>query len=340
MHLDATGSAEDREFDRALRPASFEEFVGQQRIRENLDVAITAARQRGEPLDHVLFSGPPGLGKTTLSHLIAAGMGTRIFVTSGPALTAPRDLIGPLTRLQRGDVFFLDEIHRMPRAVEEYLYAAMEDQAVDVVLDSGPSGRSVRIGVEPFTLVGATTREGLLSAAFRSRFGLIERLEPYPVADLVRILVAAAARLAVTIDADAAEAIATRSRGVPRVTLRLLRRMRDLAQVAGRSTIDLRTTQTGFERLGIDSVGLEDMDRRILRALIDRGAPTGIKTLAAMVEESEDTIEDVFEPHLLRHGLMIRTPQGRVATARAFEHLGLTPPSSRGPQVGELPFPD
>ncbi len=192
MQLDPAGSAEDREFDRALRPTSFDEFVGQDRIRENLRIAITAARQRKEPLDHVLFAGPPGLGKTTLSHLIAAGMGTRIIVTSGPALVAPRDLVGTLSRLEHGDVLFVDEIHRLPRVVEEYLYSAMEDQAIDVVLDPGPSGRSVRIALEPFTLVGATTREGLLTGAFRSRFGLVERLEAYPPKDLERILLAAA----------------------------------------------------------------------------------------------------------------------------------------------------
>lgn len=337
MHLDAASSAEDREFDRALRPTTFEAFVGQDRIREDLRIAITAARQRGEPLDHVLFSGPPGLGKTTLSHLIAAGMGTRIVVTSGPALLAPRDLVGTLSRLERGDVLFVDEVHRLPRIVEEYLYSAMEDQAIDVVLDPGPAGRSVRLALEPFTLVGATTREGLLSGAFRSRFGLVERLEPYPPSDLDLIVCSAAQRLGAPIDMTASAELARRSRGVPRICLRLLRRMRDLAQVEGHDRIDLATTRAGLLRLGIDELGLEDMDRKILRALVDRATATGLKTLAAMVDESEDTIEDVFEPHLLRTGMVTRTPQGRLATPRAYQHLGLAPPGTTR-TAGELPF--
>ncbi|MCC6781679.1 MAG: Holliday junction branch migration DNA helicase RuvB [Planctomycetes bacterium] len=329
---------DDRDFDRALRPTSFDEFVGQDRIRENLGIAIAAARQRREPLDHVLFSGPPGLGKTTLSHLIAAGMGADIVVTSGPALVAPRDLVGTLSRLQRGDVLFVDEIHRLPRVVEEYLYSAMEDQAIDVVLDPGPSGRSVRIALEAFTLVGATTREGMLTGAFRSRFGLVERLEPYPDKDLEVILRAAAKRLGMPIETLAAAELARRSRGVPRIALRLLRRMRDVAQLAAANAIDLATTRAGLTRLGIDELGLEDMDRKLLRALIERAAPTGIKTLAAMIEEAEDTIEDVFEPHLLRIGLIARTPQGRVATARAFEHLGLDQNGRPRRATGQLPF--
>ncbi len=331
-------SQADREFDRALRPTSFEEFVGQDPIRENLRVAIAAACQRGEPLDHVLFAGPPGLGKTTLSHLIAAGMGADLIVTSGPALAAPRDVMGTLTRLQRGDVLFVDEIHRLPRAVEEYLYSAMEDQAVDIVVDPGPNGRSVRIPVEPFTLVGATTREGLLTAAFRSRFGLVERLEPYPPQDIQAILLAAARRLAFPIDHDAAVRIAERSRGVPRVALRIQRRVRDLAQVGGQDHIDPETTDEGLRRLRIDTLGLEDLDRKILRALIDRGEPVGLKTLAAMIDEAEDTIEDVFEPHLLRCGLIARTPRGRIATARAHEHLGLRIVRGHTVVDGELPF--
>ncbi len=340
MQLDPASAGDDREFDRALRPSSFQEFVGQDRIRENLRIAIAAARQRGEPLDHVLFSGPPGLGKTTLSHLIATGMGSDIVVTSGPALTAPRDLVGTLTRLRRGDVLFVDEVHRMPRVVEEYLYSAMEDQAVDVVLDPGPSGRSVRIGIEAFTLVGATTREGLLSGAFRSRFGLVERLEPYPVHDLETILHAAARRLGMPVEPAAGSELARRSRGVPRIALRLLRRMRDLAQIGGLPAIDVATARAGLARLGVDELGLEDMDRKILRALIDRVAPTGLKTLAAMVEESEDTIEDVFEPHLLRIGLVVRTPQGRIATGRALTHLGLDAPGRAQPRDDQLPFGD
>ncbi len=333
----ASHSAEDREFDRALRPTSFDEFVGQDPIREDLRIAIQAARQRGEPLDHVLFAGPPGLGKTTLSHLIAAGMGSEIVVTSGPALVAPRDLAGTLSRLQRGDVLFVDEIHRLPRTVEEYLYSAMEDHAIDIILDPGPSARSIRLALEPFTLVGATTREGLLTGAFRSRFGLIERLEPYPAKDLRVILERAATRLGFPVDPAAADAMSARARGVPRIALRIQRRIRDLAQVEGHDRVTLAVTERGLDRLRIDALGLEDMDRKVLRALIERGVPTGLKTLAAIVDEAEDTIEEVFEPHLLRCGLISRTPQGRIATTRAFEHLGLSPRSGTNPG-GTLPF--
>ncbi len=326
---------QEHEFDRSLRPGTFEEFVGQDSLRDNLRIAITAARGRGEPLDHVLFAGPPGLGKTTLAHLIAQGMQVPITVTSGPALNAPKDLAGTLTRLRAGEVLFIDEIHRLPRILEEYLYSAMEDHAIDVVLDSGPGGRSVRLGVQPFTLVGATTREGLLSAAFRSRFGIVERLEPYPPADIQRILERAARRLAATLEPAAAKLLAERSRGVPRMALRILRRVRDLAQVQGKAAIDLAAAGEGLDRLRIDHLGLEEMDRKLLRALALRGEPVGIKTLAAMVDEAEDTLEDVFEPHLIRCGLLSRTPRGRVATARAYEHLGL-PPGAHG--TGELPF--
>jgi Holliday junction DNA helicase RuvB len=331
FHEDAQG--DEQEFDRSLRPSSFGEFIGQNRIRENLNLAITAARSRKEPLDHVLFVGPPGLGKTTLSHLIAHGMGAGIAVTSGPVLGSPRDLMGTLTRLETCDVLFVDEIHRLPRSVEEYLYTAMEDHAIDVVLDQGPTGRSIRLTLSPFTLVGATTREGLLSAAFRARFGLVERLEPYPPVDIQEIVARAADRLKFPITADAASLVAERSRGVPRTALRILRRVRDVAQIQEKEQIDLTATEEGIERLGIDPLGLDQMDRKILRALIQRGEPTGLKTLAAIVEESEDTLEDVFEPHLIRCGLLSRTPRGRIATSRASEHLGM----GRGRPDG-LPF--
>lgn len=326
----------DREFDRSLRPGSFAEFVGQQQIRDNLKIAITAARGRGEPLDHVLLCGPPGLGKTTLAHLIAIGMGTDLVITSGPALGAPKDLAGTLTRLQRDQVLFIDEIHRLPKVLEEYLYSAMEDHAIDVVLDPGPSGRSVRLGVQPFTLVGATTREGLLTAAFRSRFGLVERLEPYPPADLEQILMRAAARLQVVLEPPAAALCAARSRGTPRMALRILRRVRDLAQVQRHPTITLDTARDALDRLRIDPLGLEEVDRKLLRALVQRGDAIGLKTLAAMIDEAEDTLEDVLEPHLIRCGLLARTPRGRVATPLAYEHLGL--PAPAGPRPGELPF--
>jgi Holliday junction DNA helicase RuvB len=323
------------EFDRSLRPATFSEFVGQQQIRDNLGVAIAAARGRGEPLDHVLLCGPPGLGKTTLAYLVAHGMGQDLVVTSGPALTAPRDLAGTLTRLRRNQVLFVVEIHRLPRVLEEYLYSAMEDHAIDVVLDSGPGGRSVRLGVQPFTLVGATTREGLLSGAFRTRFGIVERLEPYPPEHLEEILRRAAVRLGVELPADAARWLAERSRGTPRMALRLLRRVRDHAQVQGQSAIDVATAQATLQRLRIDELGLEEVDRRLLRALADRKEPVGLKTLAAMVDEAEDTIEDVLEPHLLRTGLVARTPRGRIVTPRGLDHVGRAPQ----PGAGELPFP-
>ena len=325
----------EREFDRSLRPGTFADFVGQEQIRDNLRIAIAAARERSEPLDHVLLCGPPGLGKTTLAHLIAQGMGSDIVITSGPALGAPKDLAGTLTRLKRDQVLFIDEIHRLPKTLEEYLYSAMEDHAIDVVLDPGPSGRSVRLGVQPFTLVGATTREGLLSAAFRSRFGILERLEPYPHKDIEQILLRAAARLGVTLEPAAAQLCAERSRGTPRMSLRILRRVRDLAQVQQKPAIDAAAATEGLQRLRIDHLGLEEVDRKLLRALIQRGDAIGLKTLAAMIDEAEDTLEDVLEPHLIRCGLLARTPRGRVATPRAYEHLGLPPPAK---SPGELPF--
>lgn len=339
MVFHAAPDPNEREFDRSLRPGTFSEFVGQEQIRDNLRIAIEAASGRGEPLDHVLLCGPPGLGKTTLAHLIAQGMEADIVLTSGPALGAPKDLAGTLTRLQRNQVLFIDEIHRLPKQLEEYLYSAMEDHAIDVVLDPGPSGRSVRLGVQPFTLVGATTREGLLTAAFRSRFGIVERLEPYPAADIEQILVRAAERLGVKIDERAAKMCAERSRGTPRMALRILRRVRDLAQVLDKPAIDGQTADEGLQRLRIDHLGLEEVDRKLLRALTDRGDAVGLKTLAAMIDEAEDTLEDVLEPHLIRQGLLARTPRGRVATARAYEHLGLDKPSDQQPPgPGELPF--
>jgi Holliday junction DNA helicase RuvB len=325
----------EREFDRSLRPGTFADFVGQEQILDNLRIAIAAARERSEPLDHVLLCGPPGLGKTTLAHLIAQGMGSDLVITSGPALGAPKDLAGTLTRLKRNQVLFIDEIHRLPKALEEYLYSAMEDHAIDVVLDPGPSGRSVRLGVQPFTLVGATTREGLLTAAFRSRFGILERLEPYPNKDIEQILLRAAVRLGVTLEPVAAQLCAERSRGTPRMSLRILRRVRDLAQVQQKPAIDAAAATEGLQRLRIDHLGLEEVDRKLLRALIQRGDAIGLKTLAAMIDEAEDTLEDVLEPHLIRCGLLARTPRGRIATPRAYEHLGLPAPAKA---PGELPF--
>lgn len=331
MVFHAAPDPQEREFDRSLRPGTFTEFVGQGQVRDNLSVAIEAANGREEPLDHVLLCGPPGLGKTTLAYLIAQGMGGDIVITSGPALGAPKDLAGTLTRLQRNQVLFIDEIHRLPKALEEYLYSAMEDHAIDVVLDPGPSGRSVRLGVQPFTLVGATTREGLLTAAFRSRFGIVERLEPYPHDDIEKIIVRASARLGVAVETQAAKMCAERSRGTPRMALRILRRVRDLAQVLEKPTIDAITAEEGLQRLRIDHLGLEEVDRKLLRALTQRGDAIGLKTLAAMIDEAEDTLEDVLEPHLIRCGLLVRTPRGRVATSAAFQHLGLPAPLDRSP---------
>jgi Holliday junction DNA helicase RuvB len=262
-------------------------------------------------------------------------MGSDLVITSGPALGAPKDLAGTLTRLKRNQVLFIDEIHRLPKALEEYLYSAMEDHAIDVVLDPGPSGRSVRLGVQPFTLVGATTREGLLTAAFRSRFGILERLEPYPNKDIEQILLRAAVRLGVTLEPVAAQLCAERSRGTPRMSLRILRRVRDLAQVQQKPAIDAAAATEGLQRLRIDHLGLEEVDRKLLRALIQRGDAIGLKTLAAMIDEAEDTLEDVLEPHLIRCGLLARTPRGRIATPRAYEHLGLPAPAKA---PGELPF--
>lgn len=329
MVFHAAPDPQELEFDRSLRPGTFTEFVGQEQVRDNLRIAIEAATGREEPLDHVLLCGPPGLGKTTLAHLIAQGMEADIVITSGPALGAPKDLAGTLTRMQRNQVLFIDEIHRLPKALEEYLYSAMEDHAIDVVLDPGPSGRSVRLGVQPFTLVGATTREGLLSAAFRSRFGIVERLEPYPSSDIEQIITRAAARLGVKIDPRAAELCAVRSRGTPRMSLRILRRVRDLAQVLEKPSIDAITAEEGLKRLRIDHLGLEEVDRKLLRALTQRGEAMGLKTLAAMIDEAEDTLEEVLEPHLIRSGLLARTPRGRVATSLAYQHLGLPEPESR-----------
>lgn len=306
-----------------LRPRSFDEFVGQTRIVSNLQTWIQAAQRRNTPLDHVLLSGPPGLGKTTLAHLIAQSMARTLRPTSGPALDRAGDLVGLLTSLKPGDVLFVDEVHRMPRIVEEYLYAAMEDLAVDVIIDQGPAARSVRLSVAPFTLIGATTREGLLSHAFRARFGISEKLAPYPADQIETILLQSAVRLGCAIEPAAAAALAVRSRGVPRVANRLLRRVRDVADLENDGHVSAAIVDRGLAMLGIDTLGLEDMDRRLLRAL-ERlgGGPAGLRTLAVAVGEEEDTLEQVYEPHLIRLGFMKRTSRGRVLTDAARKHLG------------------
>ncbi len=317
--LTPQGVDSDAGLDQALRPRNFVEFVGQRGLVENLSVYIQAARERGEPLDHLLLSGLPGLGKTTLANIVARELAVECRVTSGPALTRPGDLAGILTGLSRGDLLFIDEIHRLPAAVEEYLYAAMEDFSIDILIDQGPSARSVRVPLPRFTLVGATTREGLLSAPFRSRFGLLEKLDLYPPEDIAEIVRRSASRLSVAIDEDSVGSVSRVSRGTPRVANRLVKRLRDFAQVEGGGRISSDICENALRRLGIDEQGLVETDRRILRALHRAGAsPVGLKTLAVAVGEEQETIEDVYEPFLITEGWLVRTPRGRTLTDRAF----------------------
>lgn len=328
------GQPEDRALDQTLRPKRFDDFVGQDRIKDNLHIYIRAARKRKEPLDHLLFSGPPGLGKTTLASIIAHEMGVEIKATSGPAIEKAGDLAGLLTKLQEGDVLFIDEIHRISATVEEYLYSAMEDYVIDIILDQGPSARSVRIPVQRFTLIGSTTREGLLSSPFRSRFGVIERLDFYPWEDLFEIVRNSAKALSIRIEDTGAEIIARRSRGTPRLVNRFLRRLRDMAEVLGDGVITEKVSREGLDRLGVDPRGLGEMDRRILDALLrNRGQPVGLKTIAVIVGEEESTIEEVYEPFLIQAGYVEKTPRGRVPTEKTFADYGEglpPPPGQRG----------
>ena len=318
-------------FDNRLRPEQFADFVGQQKIRDRLMLAVQAAKERGETLDHVLFSGPPGLGKTTLSYILGDAMGVHVKTTSGPVLTKPADLAGLLTSLEAGDIVFIDEIHRMAKTVEEYLYSAMEDFAIDILIDQGPNARSVRLELPRFTLVGATTRIGLIAAPLRARFGLVNRLSYYEPAELAAIVTRSAAKLNVGIDPDGALEIAARSRGTPRIANNLLRRVRDYAQVRAGNRITKQVAVASLSLLEIDPQGLDEMDVRILETICEKfgGGPVGLSTIAVSVGEEPDTIEEAYEPFLIMEGYLDRTPKGRVATARAWQRLGLDAPAAR-----------
>jgi Holliday junction DNA helicase RuvB len=328
--MDAAPLGDDFRFDLALRPRTFAEVVGQRALVDNLRVFVQAAKARKEPLDHLLFCGPPGLGKTSLAHVIANEMASQIHVTSGPALERKGDLAGILTNLSDGDVLFIDEIHRLNPAIEENLYPAMETYTFDIVIGDGAGARAIKLPLKRFTLIGATTRTGLLTGPLRDRFGIVSRLDYYPASDLQEIVRRSAGKLGVQIDEGGAKEIARRARGTPRIANRLLRRVRDFAEVEGDGRVSRESADRALSRLEVDAAGLDPMDRKILLTLIDKfaGGPVGLDTLATAVGEQSDTLEDVYEPYLMTEGYLVRTPRGRAATARAFEHLGRKPPAS------------
>ena len=326
----------ERDIEKALRPLSFDDFTGQAKVLENLQIFVQAAKKREEPLDHVLLHGPPGLGKTTLSHIIANELGANIKSTSGPVLDKPGDLAGLLTNLDPGDVLFIDEIHRLNPVVEEYLYSAMEDFKIDIMLDSGPNARTVQISLSPFTLIGATTRAGMLTSPLRARFSISSRLEYYDAKLLTTIVQRSCEILNTPVDDDAAYEIARRSRGTPRIANNLLRRTRDFAQIKGDGTITRDIAQIALNALDVDEHGLDDMDNRILQTIIEKfkGGPVGLSTIATAVGEEAETIEEVYEPFLIQEGYIKRTSRGRQATEQAYQHLGVIPPTQQGGLFG------
>lgn len=340
-HLDPSGShfdPEEHQIEQTLRPQALEDFSGQPKIVENLKIFIAAARQRGEALDHVLLHGPPGLGKTTLSHIIAHELGASLKLSSGPVLEKPGDLAGLLTNLEEGDVLFIDEIHRLNNVIEEYLYSAMEDYRIDIMIDSGPNARSIQISLNPFTLVGATTRMGLLTAPMRARFGIVCHLDYYDVSTLEKIIHRSAGILKVPITEAGAAEIARRSRGTPRIANALLRRIRDFAEIKGDGTIGVEIAKYGLSALNVDESGLDEMDNKILSTIIHKfkGGPVGLNTISTAVGEEPGTIEEVNEPFLIMEGYIQRTPRGREATEKAYRHLGVVPPGRAGTLFDEV----